>query len=721
MSFTRNILTLSIMAAFSINSPSLQAKEIKPYSTIVSFDEEYEDYGDEPDDSMEDFYGDEDFVSIATGNKQLISKAPSVASVYTAERIKNMGATDIDEVLETVPGLHIARFSNSYLPIYTFRGVHSKYNPQVLMLVNGIPITNSFLGNRNQNWGGMPVEAIARIEVIRGPGSAIYGADAFSGVINIITKNTDDIKNNEIAVRAGSLSTQDAWLSMAGSQGDLKYSAIFEYHKTDGSEKIVEVDSQTRWDNIFGTTASLAPGALSFGTENTDFRGEINYLNWTIRAGLQRRNNLGLGAGLAEALDPLANQASDRRNFDINYKSQLNNDWLLEMQAAYFSTSQEIKNQYTIFPQGAFGGAYPNGFIGNPEVWERHTRFNIAGLYTGFESHILRLGSGYHKGDMYKTKETKNFGLGPDGMPIDPSGPLVDVSDSPYIFLKERDRINTYAFVQDVWNFSNDWELTAGLRYDDYSDFGSTTNPRLALVWSTTLNLSTKLLYGKAFRAPSFADTGNINNPVALGNPDLKPERMETIELAFDYHPQPGFGVVASFYDYKWSDIIQFVPDEGLPSSTAQNYGEQVGYGAEIEVNWLIHKSLNLISNYSWSKATNNDTNQDVSFVPGSQLFVQLDWKIQDNLTANFKSNFVMGRERENADLRASIDDYILTDASIRWDINNNGLELSLIAKNIFDEDAREPSFNNGVTINLPNDLPLPGRTTLVQLTYHFN
>ncbi len=259
-----------------------------------------------------------------------------------------MGATDIDEVLETVPGLHIARFSNSYLPIYTFRGVHSKYNPQVLMLVNGIPITNSFIGNRNQNWGGMPVEAIARIEVIRGPGSAVYGADAFSGVINIITKNTDDIKNNEIAVRAGSLSTQDAWLSMAGSQGDLKYSAIFEYHKTDGSEKIVEVDSQTRWDNIFGTTASLAPGALSVGTENTDFRGEINYLNWTIRAGLQRRNNLGLGAGLAEALDPLANKASDRRNFDINYKSQLNNDWLLEMQAAYFSTTQEIKNQYTI-------------------------------------------------------------------------------------------------------------------------------------------------------------------------------------------------------------------------------------------------------------------------------------------------------------------------------------------------------------------------------------
>ena len=454
------------------------------------------------------------------------------------------------------------------------------------------------------------------------------------------------------------------------------------------------------------------------GTENIDFRGEINYHDWTIRAGLQRRNNLGLGVGLGGALDPLGRKESDRRNMDINYKSQLNDDWQLEMQAAYFSTSQGIKNQYTIFPQGSFGGAYPNGFIGNPEVWERHTRFNFSGLYTGFESHTLRLGSGYQKGDMYKTKETKNFGLGPDGVPIAPDGPLVDVSDSPYVFLRERDRVNKYAFIQDVWNFSNDWELTAGLRYDDYSDFGSTTNPRLALVWSTTLNLSTKLLYGKAFRAPSFADTGNINNPIALGNPDLKPERMETLELSFDYHPQSGFGAVLSFYDYKWSDIIQFVPDVGQSSSTAQNFGEQVGYGAEIEVNWLISKSLNLISNYSWSKATNND--EDVPFVPGSQLYLQLDWKIQDDLTANLKNNWVIGRERESADLRSNIDDYIMTDVSLRWNSSNAGIELALTAKNIFDVDAREPSLNNGEVVNIINDLPLQERSLYGELRYNF-
>ncbi len=674
----------------------------------------------ESDDYFNDFYGSKEMVAIATGIKTQIDKAPAIASVFTAEQIKNMGAMDIDDVLETVPGLHISRLSNTYTPIYSFRGVHSKYTPQVLMLINGIPITNSFLGNRNQNWGGMPVEAIARIEVVRGPSSAVFGADAFSGIINIITKNADDIQKNTLGLRVGSYTRKDAWLSFAGNNKQLKYSAVLEYHKTGGLDKVIEVDAQTYWDSVFNTSASLAPGKLSLGAENIDFRGEINYNDFTLRAGLQKRNNLGVGAGLGGALDPEARKASERWNVDINYKMQLNNYWQLDLQGSFFSTSQDIKNQYTIFPAGAFGGAYPNGFIGNPEVWERHTRFNVTGLYTGLTRHTIRIGSGYYLSDLYKIRERKNFGLGPDGNPIDPAGPLVDVSDSPYVFLKERDRTNVYAFIQDVWNFTNDWELTAGLRFDDYSDFGQTTNPRLALVWSTSLNLSTKLLYGKAFRAPSFAETGNINNPVALGNPDLTPEQMETVEVAFDYHPQSDFGVILSFYRYQWRDIIQFIPDEGLPSSTAQNYGKQTGYGGEFELNWQLATSLKLSGNFSYTQATNDVTQQDVAFIPNKQLYVQLDWQADENIHVNIKNNWVMGRKREAVDLRKPIDNYLMTDATVRWNANHQPIELSLIVRNLFDVDAREPSLNNGVVVNIPNDLPLTGRALYGELRYQF-
>ena len=86
-------------------------------------------------------YGDEDFISIATGVVQPIAKAPAVASVITASEIKSMGATDIDQILETVPGLHVSR-SPIYNPLFVFRGIHSDFNPQVLILVNGVPLSN---------------------------------------------------------------------------------------------------------------------------------------------------------------------------------------------------------------------------------------------------------------------------------------------------------------------------------------------------------------------------------------------------------------------------------------------------------------------------------------------------------------------------------------------------------------------------------------------------
>jgi len=133
----------------------------------------------------------------------------AVATVITARDIEAMGATDLDQALESVPGLHVSMSNVALNPIYEFRGIATKNNPEVLMLVNGIPITNVLWGERGQIWGGMPLENVARIEVIRGPGSALYGADAFSGVINIITKTAADIKGTEYGLRAGSFNSRD--------------------------------------------------------------------------------------------------------------------------------------------------------------------------------------------------------------------------------------------------------------------------------------------------------------------------------------------------------------------------------------------------------------------------------------------------------------------------------------------------------------------------------
>lgn len=98
----------------------------------------------EAENSLADIYGDEDYLYIATGRKQTVSQAPAVASIISAKTIRQIGARDIDEVLETIPGLHISYTTSGYNPIYQIRGISSSVNPQVLMLINGIPITNIF-------------------------------------------------------------------------------------------------------------------------------------------------------------------------------------------------------------------------------------------------------------------------------------------------------------------------------------------------------------------------------------------------------------------------------------------------------------------------------------------------------------------------------------------------------------------------------------------------
>lgn len=703
MKFPRRLLSLSVVLALSCSAQFVYSEE--------------EDF-DEYDDELADFYGDEDFVSLATGSKILIHKAPSVASVITSEQIQEMGFQDIDEVLETIPGFHVSRNKAGNEPIYMIRGVTTRFNPQVLMLVNGVPITNVYVGNRGQVWGGLPLEGVARIEVIRGPGSALYGADAFAGVINIITKGTKDIKKAEIGARVGSFDSKSVWFSNAIEKNDIKASIAYQYYETKGHEEIIEADVQTFLDNIFGTNASYAPGPMSNMRISHELRLQADYDKFVFRAGLQKRTR-GLGIGITGALTPSSRSSSQKINFDINYNdTNFSKNSELSAQISFFSTTLEIDGNLILFPPGSdigFGAPFPDGVIGNPEVFERHQRANITYIFKGFIEHNIRTGIGYYYSDIYKVKESKNFALGPNGEFLAPGSPVTNVSDTPFAFLPERDRTNNYLFIQDEWQLANDWLATLGVRYDDYSDFGSTTNPRFALVWSTSLNFTTKFLFGEAFRAPSMANLYAINNPAALGSINVKPEKIQTTELVFDYHPIDSITGIFSLFTYKWEDVIQFSPDEGLTTTTAKNIGKRSGSGFELELNWKPFTNFKLSANYSYQDSINNETNTALINVPNKQLFLMSNWMITTNWNVNTQVYSVMGRERAETDLRKKIDDNTWVNLSVRWKNDTEDLEVSLKAKNLFDAELREPT-----AANIPNDLPLAGRSIHAELRYYY-
>jgi iron complex outermembrane receptor protein len=104
---------------------------------------------------------------------------------------------------------------------------------------------------------------------------------------------------------------------------------------------------------------------------------------------------------------------------------------------------------------------------------------------------------------------------------------------------------------------ARDWALTTGIRRDDYSDFGATTNPRVALVWDASLDVTAKVLYGRAFRPPSFSEQYSINNPVLRGNPNLNPEIIDTLETAFSWQARADTQLQLSLFRYKMKDIIR--------------------------------------------------------------------------------------------------------------------------------------------------------------------
>jgi outer membrane receptor for ferrienterochelin and colicin len=306
-------------------------------------------------------YSDKSSVSIATGGTQPLRRAPAVATVITAEDIAIMGATDLDQVMETVPGMHVARAAINYEPLYVVRGIYSVNNPQFLMLLNGMPMTTLLTGSRGTVWGGFPVEQIARIEVIRGPGSALYGADAYSGVVNIITKGPAFIAGTQVGAGAGSFKTGDGWVQHGGKLGPVEVAAYLRAGTTDGHRSIVTADAQSVRDKAFNTRASLAPGPVNLRYKALDANVELSYDKWRMRGGYMLRDDVGTGAGVGSALDPVGNERSERTMAELAWSDpQWTGDWAVGFTASAMSYKQRILTDLRLSPPGT---RFPTGLF----------------------------------------------------------------------------------------------------------------------------------------------------------------------------------------------------------------------------------------------------------------------------------------------------------------------------------------------------------------------
>ncbi len=473
---------------------------------------------------------------------------------------------------------------------------------------------------------------------------------------------------------------------------------------------MVEEDEQTSRDRSLGTTASLAPGSLDTRGKRLDIRLDAKRDHWQLRLWNWRLQDMGVGPGLAQALDPTGRVDFSNYLTDVTYDNpDFARDLGLRATLSYMDTSG--KSRQRLFPAGSLV-SFPDGFIGNPSIDEQHWRLDSSLFYTALQRHRLRLGMGASLG-RFQASETKNFGPGVI------NGTLTDVTGTPYIFMGDQERQAYYLSLQDEWQFAPDWSLTAGVRYDNYSDFGDTVNPRLALVWQSLYNLTTKLLYGRAFRSPSFQELFNKNNPVAIGNEDLKPETIETFELAFDYQPTFDIHMTLNLFSYEIKDLIEFVATGG--EEVAENVGRQKGQGLEWELAWDVSSAVDIRANYAFQDARDVATDEAAVGVPNHQFYLRGDWRFVPQWSIDGRFNWISSRARpagadaDDDDPRSALRGYRTVDLFLRrTDIFGKG-ELGFMVRNLLDQDRREPSPQA-----IPNDYPLEGRSYSVTLKLHF-
>lgn len=688
-------------------------------------------------DDMEDFFSMSPeqlaniSVSIASGTAKPVYQSAAVTSVITAEQIKGMGTTELSQILETVPGLHVSIQAVTNDPVYSMRGIQNGVNNQVLVLLNGTRYSVPYKGSGMQGME-LPVEAIQQIEVIRGPGSALYGADAFAGVINIVTKKAKDIAGTEIGVRGGSWDTQSIWGLHSNHWLGWDIAATLQYaHNNNDGDRIINSDAQSQFDAIpvFNSNASLAPNEMQTKAERWNAHLSVQRKYWDISFWAFNESDVGFRAGAAGALDNEGRVDGSNYLTDLRFSSEdLIDDWELLAHASYLYTNVasdlHLFPDNTVLPIGVAGNVnltatvgailFPDGMLTQIEIENQVVAFEMGSIYKGFEGHLLRLGTEFRYEQVH-TKERRNYGAGIlNGTEGVVSGELTNVTGTEFIFMPDSHRSIWSVSLQDEWQIASDWQLTAGIRFDNYSDFGSTFNPRAALLWEINERLSAKVLYGRAFRAPSFLEQKQQNSILFNGNPTLEPETIETVELAFDYRPISHLRLASNFYYYEIEDLIA-TKAFGVVTPTVENTEGQKGYGTEFEWDWQLHEQWNLKGSYAWQYSRNKETKSRVANVPEHQVYVAVAWRFLPQWQVQTQFNWLGHRLNDQASANQQLEDYQTVDVTLNSQRFFDTIDFSASVRNAFDSKGKENSVNS-----YPDNLPIASRSFYLETTIHF-
>ncbi|MDP3300625.1 MAG: TonB-dependent receptor [Sulfuricurvum sp.] len=597
--------------------------------------------------------------------------APGVVTVISAQEIEHYGARHLRDVLDRVVGMQILSSRQWGHAKSSIRGMNSTHNEgPVLVLLNGRPMREGTDGGVNFDiYQGFPLAIIDHIEIIRGPGSVIYGTNAMAGVINLVTKDAKTaINETRVDIGGGSFERRQLQVSslLSGMDYAVTVGANMIRSHGDDFEGITDVD------NNVGTYI------LDENSDNLVING--NYKDFTFNAMVMDNN-----ANRANSRFQLPSQEVQKRRlfFDAGYLYDITNGW--DASINYTLSTSSVGWQAT----ETLGR---NHYNDRSEMVELIVRGNL--------NEKLNLLAG---GTYTENRTAFDFFLNP-----------VKVS-------------NYSAYVQLDYMVTPKLKIIGGSQWNKSPNISGDLSARAGVIQGIGDNWWVKLLYSEAFRSPNLVET-NIRSGVNLwGNPNLSPEKVQTYDLQFIYQtPNEYLGI--TLYDTMHEDLI--VRDGGVTPPSLYNQGFMHYQGIEIEGRIAATEDLDLMANYSYQTNKNNNGVKQSTFAPQQMAKAGANYKGFDGINIGVFNSYISAATdltvTNNAPFKNTkpsaynlLTANVTLDTAKTWGIGKAGHStLALYLDNLFDETIYAADLNFG---NINNSVPHHwGRNANLTYTYKF-
>lgn len=616
---------------------------------------------------------------------------PSVVSIVTADDIRLYGWRTLGDALRSLQG-----FTVTHDQTYAYGGVRGisqpgDYRPRMQTLIDGQSINeNVFASVPVDSAFPLDIGLIERIEVIRGPSAAIYGGDAMFGVINVVTRSGSSV-GSEASLKVGSGADRRlrlSWGGLVGGHDVLLSVSGFETHGRTLSVDDVNGDGSRRDLHRVG------------GKEGGQLFAKIRGSDWHLSLIHAKREKTVPTA----SYDTIADDHSHTET-DAYTLLNLSKEWRL-------NTSNTLHQQLYLGDY-RFDGHFPYDYSTAP-VADPHV-MNIdraRGSWWGIENRLVntaRSGQRITLGIEYKSNWRQNQ------LNFDRGYGCVDNGTTTPCLDDHRRSTQISLTAQDEIQIGNATLLTLGLSHDRIDAQGrlaSFWNPRIGLTHETQSAGLFKILYGTAFRVPTVYERYYTAPSFAYGNPSLEPEKMRSLEIAWEKRFGIQSKLTATAYHFHIDRMV--TTDE---NDVAINGSPARASGLEIEYEQRWNNGGHLRTGYGIQHAANEARHFDNS--PRHMVKANIGMPIGiPHVMAGLEGQWI---SRRCADMgNQSVPAYLLTNLNLRYAPSGERWEVALGIYNLFDRQYADPVSSDQIMGVRRWQMPQLGRTAMLHTTLRF-